>query len=335
MTPQLETAFTPYADGRPHATHRLEAVDHGIVLKHGDPHDAGGTRDVWVYAHDGRYFMHYDAAGENAWLCALAVSEDGVTWTKRGTVLELGAPGSPDSASASYGTTFFDGTDWHMFYLGTPNAESPGNVPAFPYQTLKARAAIPDGIWTKQLEVMPVAAVGGTFYADTASPGAVVRNGLEYLMFFSAAVHRADGIKRTLGLARTTDLNTAWTVDDQPVLPLEEQIENSSLYFEESSKLWFLFTNHIGIHPQTHQEYTDAIWVYWSRDLTRWNPEDKATVLDSHNCTWSKNIIGLPSVLRVGNRLALYYDGYTGEDFWHMGRDIGLAWLSLPLVAPR
>ena len=118
------------------------------------------------------------------------------------------------------------------------------------------------------------------------------------------------------------------------VVPLEEQIENSSLYFEESSKVWFLFTNHIGIRPQTHQEYTDAIWVYWSHDLTRWNPEDKAIVLDSHNCTWSENVIGLPSVLRVGNRLALYYDGYTGEDFWHMGRDIGLAWLPLPLIAP-
>lgn len=335
MTTQLETPFTPYADGRPHATRRLEAVDHGIVLKHGDPHDAGGARDVWVYAHDGRYFMHYDAAGEHAWLCALATSDDGVIWTKRGTVLELGPSGSPDSASASYGTTFFDGSDWHMFYLGTPNVSEPGKVPAFPYQTLKARATSPGGAWTKQPEVMPVGTVSGTFYADTASPGAVVKQGKEYLMFFSAAAHLEGGIKRTLGLARTKDLNTAWTVDAQPLLPIEEQIENSSLYFEDSSKLWFLFTNHIGIHPQTHQEYTDAIWVYWSHDLTRWNPDDKAVVLDTQNCHWSTNIIGLPSVLRIDNRLALYYDGYTDEDFWHMGRDIGLAWLPLPLVAPQ
>ncbi len=335
MTTQLETATTPYIDGRPHATRRLEAVDHGIVLRHGDLHDAGGARDVWVYAQDGRYFMHYDAASEHAWLCALATSDDGVTWTKRGTVLELGPLGAPDSASASYGTTFFDGSAWHMFYLGTPNVSEPGKVPAFPYQTLKARAAMPDGVWTKQPEVMPIAAVPNTFYADTASPGAVVQHGDEYLMFFSAAVHRTDGIKRTLGLTRTHDLNAGWRVDAQPILPLGEQIENSSLHFEQSSKLWFLFTNHIGIDPQTHQEYTDAIWVYWSHDLTRWNPEDKAIVLDSRNCAWSENIIGLPSVLRVGDRLALYYDGYSGADFWHMGRDIGLAWLSLPLVAPQ
>jgi len=71
--------------------------------------------------------------------------------------------------------------------------------------------------------------------------------------------------------------------------------------------------------------------VYWSSDLTRWNPEHKAVVLDHQNCTWSPNIVGLPSVVKIGSRLALYYDGYTGEDLWHMERDIGLAWLDLPI----
>jgi predicted GH43/DUF377 family glycosyl hydrolase len=335
MSTRLESTITPYVDGRPHATRRLEAVDHGIVLKHGDAHDLHGARDVWVFENENRLYMHYDAASDEGWLCALAVSDDGMHWTKRGTVLELGAAGSPDSASASYGTTFFDGTDWHMFYLGTPNVQNPGKVPAFPYQTLKARAASPDGVWTKQRDVLPVAAVAGTFYADTASPGMIVKHGLEYLMFFSAAVRLEVGIRRTLGLARTKDLNTAWTVDAQPLLSLEEQIENSCLYFEETSGLWFLFTNHVGIDPRTLEEYTDAIWVYWSHDPTRWNTEDKAVVLDASNCPWSSRIIGLPSVVRVGNRLALFYDGYTGEDLWHMGRDIGLAWLELPLIAPR
>ena len=62
--------------------------------------------------------------------------------------------------------------------------------------------------------------------------------------------------------------------------------------------------------------------------------EHKAVVLDAQNCNWSPNIIGLPSVVKIGSRLALYYDGYNGDDFGHMGRDIGLAWLELPLIAP-
>lgn len=323
-----------YADRRPSATLRLEAQDYGPVLRHGDEVDRYGARDVFVFEQDGKYFMHYDAAGEAGWLCALATSFDGMNWTKHGAVLELGKPSTPDSASASFGTVFFDSRthpSWHMFYLGTPNVDEPGKVPAFPYQTLKARAENPQGPWTKQPGVLSVAAVPGTFYADTASPGQVLEQGGEYLMFFSAAMRRTDGIKRTLGMARTTDLNRAWTVDTEPLFPVDEQVENSTLYFEPSSSLWYLFTNHIGIHPDTLEEYTDAVWVYWSSDLTRWNPEHKAVVLDHQNCTWSPNIVGLPSVVKIGSRLALYYDGYTGEDLWHMERDIGLAWLDLPI----
>jgi hypothetical protein len=62
-------------------------------------------------------------------------------------------------------------------------------------------------------------------------------------------------------------------------------------------------------------------------------------VLDRHNCTWSRHIIGLPSMVRVGDRLALFYDGNADAKMpngvkSHMNRDIGLAWLRLPLVPP-
>ena len=38
--------------------------------------------------------------------------------------------------------------------------------------------------------------------------------------------------------------------------------------------------------------------------------------------------------IRVGDRLAMLYDGATGENYGHMGRGINLAWLALPLVPP-
>jgi hypothetical protein len=120
---------------------------------------------------------------------------------------------------------------------------------------------------------------------------------------------------------------------DEPVLPLEEQIENSSLYYEKSNGWWFLFTNHVGISESGH-EYTDAIWVYWSKDPTTWDPDGKAVVLDGQNCTWSKKCLGMPSVVPVGNRLAMFYDAPGGRSMSHMGRDIGLAWLDLPLTPP-
>ena len=125
-----------YSDGRPEALLRMEAWDYGIVLKYGDgPEqcDILGARDVWVFEADGTYYMHYDAAGPKGWLSALAVSKDLIHWEKRGPILDFGTDGEEDAAGACYGVTYFDGKEWHMFYLGTPNASNPPDlVPSFP-----------------------------------------------------------------------------------------------------------------------------------------------------------------------------------------------------------
>ena len=124
----LPTTAQPYPDGRPAPALRMDAEDHGIVLRHGDGPgqcDTLGARDVWVYEDEGTYYMHYDAAGPKGWLCSLATSKDLLTWEKEGPVLELGKAGEDDSKGACYGVTYQDGDDWHMFYLGTPNVTPP------------------------------------------------------------------------------------------------------------------------------------------------------------------------------------------------------------------
>ncbi len=330
------TAPLTYRDGRPLPLHRMNAVDHGVVLRHGvgpDSCDALGARDVWVFDTDDTFVMHYDGAGPRGWLAIRAQSKDLLHWTVDGPVLAFGNDGEDDSRSATYGITAFDGQSWHMFYLGARRTSpAPDFVPDFPYVTMKARADSPLGPWFKQPAVIPFRPQPDTYYSNTASPGQIIFYKNEYLQFFSASIGDLP-VKRTLGIARTKDLDSAWVIDPEPILPLEEQIENSALYFEESNKLWFLFTNHIG-WQEGHDEYTDAIWVYWSHDLTRWNPAQKAVVLDARNCSWSKRVIGLPSVVRFGSRLAVFYDGVEGTGTSHMRRDIGLAWLRLPLLPP-
>ncbi len=330
-----------YSDNRPSTRLWLPAKDQGVVLRHGGGpanSDVHGARDVWAWEADGTYYMHYDAAGPRGWLAALAVSKDLVNWEKRGPVLDFGQWGEDDSHSASYGVTYREGDTWHMFYLGTPVALPPDYVPGFPYLTLKATAKSPAGPWTKQRQVVPFRPRPGTYYSDIASPGHVVKQGDEYLQFFSSTTTRRGKVLRTLGIARTRDLNGAWTVDPEPILPVEEQVENVSLYFEPANGTWFLFTNHVGIEDGWF-EYTDAIWVYWTRDLNRWDARNKAVVLDGRLSTWSRRIIGIPSVVQVGNRLAIFYDGLEGTALpkthkAHMNRDIGLAWLDLPLHPP-
>ncbi len=328
---------TLYPDGRPGAALRMEARDQGVVLRYGDdPGDCDrlGARDVWVWEDGGTYYMHYDGAGAQGWLACLATSRDLVRWEKHGPVLDFGAPGSPDARSASYGVTYREGERWHLFYLGTPNVTpAPDFVPMFPYLTLKAEGDSPRGPWRKRYDVVPFRPRPDSYYASTASPGHVVATDGGWTMFFSASIHAGSITQRTLGLARTQDLDGPWTVDPEPIVPLEEQIENSSLYYEPANDTWFLFTNHIGVDERG--EYTDAIWVYWSRDLDRWSARDRAVVLDGRNCTWSTDCIGLPSVVRKGDRLAILYDAPGGDSVSHMRRHIGLAWLELPLRPPE
>jgi hypothetical protein len=42
----------------------------------------------------------------------------------------------------------------------------------------------------------------------------------------------------------------------------------------------------------------------------------------------------MPSVHRVGDRLALLYDAPGEDSTGHMKRSIGLAWIDLPLTVP-
>jgi hypothetical protein len=285
--------------------------------------------------------MHYDAAGPTGWLCSLATSRDLIHWSKKGPVLELGRPGEPDSASASYGTTFFADGLWHMFYLGTPHATPPPDlIAAFPYLTLEAVSQSPAGPWQKRRDITPWQLEPNSYNSVTGSPGFIVRSGGEYLQFVSVATIQGDKILRTVAIASTQNLEGTWKLPTEPTLPLSEQIENTSLYYEPTIKTWFLFTNHVGIDHG--YEYTDAIWVYWSQDLRHWSSNNKAIVLDGTNQQWSKHVVGLPTVIKAGRRLAVFYDGRIEAEGYHwrspslhMKRDIGLAWLDLPLSPPQ
>jgi hypothetical protein len=321
---------------------RLDATDFGIVFEHGhlpDAADAGGAREASVVFHEGVYHLFYDGARPDVgWLACLATSTDLKTWERHGPVFELGEPGRPDSHTATSPWFIREDGLWHAFYVACQKTTpAPDCIPHAPYLTCKAEAKDLAGPWRKRYDVVAVSTEPGTYREEGASPGFLFRHEGRIWMFFSTAEGEVSDnvvdIKRTLGLAHAPHPDGPWTMLDAPILPVEEQLENSSLYYEPTNQTWFLFTNHIGINEKG-EEYTDAIWVYWSKDPTSWNPAHKAIVLDGENCTWSKVCIGMPSVVPVGNRLALFYDAPGGDSNSHMGRDIGLAWLSLPLNPP-
>lgn len=334
----LFAQYSKYIDGRPAATKRIFCKDEGIVLRYGDGVDSSdvyGAREPLINKEGDTYYLFYDGAGKEGWKACLAESRDMRSWVKRGPIMELGTPGSKDAKCVAAPWVIKEKDTWHMFYFGAPNSNPPPErIPSFPYYTMKAKAASLEGPWTKQYDVIPFSTKEKTFYSVTASPGYIVKSKKEYIQFFSGALIDSPVIKRTLGIARTNNLNGSWVIDSMPLFPPSEQVENSSVYYQKRNKTWFLFTNHIGIDT-AGTEYTDAIWVYWSKDLNHWDPANKAIVLDSANCTWSKGVIGMPTVIKSGKRLALLYDGYEGNSHGHMERNIGLAWLKLPLKIPE
>jgi predicted GH43/DUF377 family glycosyl hydrolase len=328
-----------YRDGRPSAQLRLDATDEGVVLPYGEGPggcDLFGAREPSIVAADGRFVLFYDGAASDGWRACAASSDDLRTWELHGPVLELGAAGDDDSAAACSPWVIRAGETWHMFYVGSRHLwHGPAGelVPNVPYVTLKATAPDLLGPWRKDPACVPFRTQPGTFYESTASAGALLSVDGEYLQFFSSASGTEDALLRTLGLARTGDLDGPWSIDPEPIVPATEQIENTSLHFEPESGLYFLFTNHVGIDDDG-LEYTDAIWVYWSDDPYRWDPEKKAVVLDGTNCSWASECIGMATVVPADGRLALVYDSPGGADKGHMRRSIGLAWLDLPLRAP-
>src|SRR5487761_2217185 len=228
-----------YPDGRPTAVLRLPAIDAGPILRHGEGPagcDSLGAREAICFRSHGTYYLHYDGAGPTGWRACLAVSRDLQRWELKGPVLDLGAPGDDDAGTASSPWTVLDGKRWHMFYVGSRTTSPlPNRISAVPYFTLAATSAHPDGPWAKQKGVVPFRTEPGTYYADTASPGQIVKQGDEYLMFFSSAAFVDPSrrrLLRTLSIARTKNLDGAWEIDPNPALPPEQQIENSALYFE-------------------------------------------------------------------------------------------------------
>ncbi|MBX2923270.1 MAG: hypothetical protein KF746_13805 [Chitinophagaceae bacterium] len=336
--PMVVAQTAVYSDGRPAASLRMNFKDEGIVMKYGDGKDSCdtyGAREAVVVQEKGTYYLFYDGAGKGGWISCLAESKDLRNWKKRGAILSLGDSTRNDYKSASSPWVIKEGNTWHMFYIGTPNTTpAPYRIPAFPYLTMKAKSNSITGPWIKQYDVTPLPPKENSYYTVTSSPGFIVKHKGEYIMFFSGATNDNNITKRTLGLARTKDLNASWKINEAPAFSLEEQVENSSVYFEEATQTWFLFTNHIGI-DEKGGEYTDAIWVYWSKDINQWDSNNKAIALDSANSVWAKGAIGMPAVIKKGNKLALLYDAAEGKSKDHMFRSIGLAWIDLPLKIPE
>lgn len=87
--------------------------------------------------------------------------------------------------------------------------------------------------------------------------------------------------------------------------------------------------------------FDDAIWAYWSSNLTSWPPNQKAVVLNRTNVkepSFQTGRVGLPSVLAIpGNtkQLAMVYDGGGTRDAFRTMKIAALHLRGLTFHLPR
>ncbi len=189
-----ELTFVPFSPVELDTNVTIEAVVHlggGIYelqwTKQGVSLDIGGAQGYDDYhvisprilKEGGQYKMWYSGSDGPHYRILYANSTDGISWTKHGMVLDIGAPGGSDDTHVAYHWVLKEGSTYKMWYSGLDEYTPHGGI----YRIFYATSS--DGIsWTKHGVVLDADPPGGPGYPLTHTP--CIRNeGGTYRMWYS------------------------------------------------------------------------------------------------------------------------------------------------------
>jgi len=200
----------------------------------------------------GTYKMWFSARDANAvWTVGYATSGDGVSWTKVGKVLDVGAAGSWDSEMVREAWVIKDGTTYKMWYAGT------AVWPAFKI----GYATSSDGTtWTKHASNPIFTGASGGWDGFQVYAPSVVLDGSTYHLYFSGTDGDASGVWST-GHATSSDGLTWVEADRNPVL-IPDGTDDSLDYVSAMNdggtwKLWYSYGGSYAIGLATLDDSTE------------------------------------------------------------------------------
>ncbi len=166
-----QIAYATSADGR-------NWTKHGAVLSPTLPNESFDVAYPTVALVNGEYWMWYVGYdGSSTYRIFAATSPDGVSWTKHGVVLDLGPPGSPDSASVAYPFVLYDNGRYDMWYTGLASFSPPDNA-AIMFATSS------NGLnWTKEGVVLRPGGAGSLDAYNVFTAG-VVKDGSTFVTLY-------------------------------------------------------------------------------------------------------------------------------------------------------
>ncbi len=142
---------------------------------------AGGSEAIVGYPSvvkvSGTYWMYYAGSDGTYFRVFAATSPDGVTWTRRGQVLDVGTTGSNDSTQVTFPDVLYLDRTFVMWYTGRPGNTAIGGT--------IMRAVSTDGLnWTKEGSVLEPGAVGTADQLEVEYSSVAVVDGT-YIMIYS------------------------------------------------------------------------------------------------------------------------------------------------------
>lgn len=165
-----QIAYATSADG-------VHWTKQATVLSPTWPNETNDVAYPTVALVNGTYWMWYNGYSGYEFLIFAATSPDGVTWTKRGAVLDVGPAGSQDSASVVYPFVLYDNGTFDMWYTGLTSFTPPDNAAVM-------FATSTDGLhWTKHGTVL-APGPQGSLDCDNLFTAGVVRVHSTYVMVY-------------------------------------------------------------------------------------------------------------------------------------------------------
>ena len=234
----------------------------GAVVTPSLPAEAAGISYVEVVKVGATYWMWYAGLDGTYYRILAATSADGIAWTKRGVVLDVGAPGSSDDRYLWRPSAVYDGSNFRLWYTGNSFSNQANRI---------FYATSPDGLnWTKRGIAIPSGWQPPNDSAQTAMPEVRLVGGL-YVMLYTGS----DGaVERILGAE--SDDGITWRRGGLllDTTPRESRVSDAAMlvrpdgswlvYYASDSSAWQGF---LAIRPA---------WSGWIRSISITKP-DRAT----------------------------------------------------------
>ncbi|MBC7924278.1 MAG: hypothetical protein H7039_01340 [Bryobacteraceae bacterium] len=259
----------------------------------GGSFDAVDTLNPSVLRTGSSWLNLYSGYDGKAWHTGLAVSSDGLQWTRQGKVLSPDARTWEGGYIAANGSAFGDATSGYLYwYQG-------GDVPRIGL----ARSA--DGkTWSKQGE--PVLGTGprGSWDERGVADPYVIRIGTTYYMYY---LGQDRARRQQLGLARSGD-GVAWEkLRSNPVLEpgepgaFDETGLGEPAVWQEQGSYWMLYT------ARDPKEYR-RLGLARSQDGVRWTRVSTKPVLSGAQA-WDSAVVCDPSVVPGPDGIRVWFGG--------------------------